>query len=71
MAADRSPIRRIRKAQGLSLESLAHRAGVSTATVYRAEHGRHETAEDTLAKLAAALGVEVASLRHAANGAPR
>lgn len=71
MAAKTSPIHRARKAQSLSMEALAHLAGVSTATVYRAEHARHETSEETLAKLAAALGVEVASLRPTANGVAR
>ena len=71
MAAETSPIRRHRRAQGLSLEGLAHLAGVSTATVYRAEHARHETQEETLAKLALALGVDASELRPTANGAAR
>jgi transcriptional regulator with XRE-family HTH domain len=71
MAAETSPIRRFRRAQGLSQEGLAHRAGVSTATVHRAETARHETSEEVLAKLAGALEVEVAALRPTANGAAR
>jgi transcriptional regulator with XRE-family HTH domain len=71
MAAETSPIRRRREALNLSLEGLAHQAGVSTATVYRAEHARHETSEETLAKLAKALGVGVSELRPPVNGAAR
>lgn len=71
MAAETSPIRRLRKAKGLSLEGLAHLAGVSTATVYRAEHARNETNEDTLAKLALALGVDASHLRPHVTGAAR
>lgn len=55
-------LRRIRKERGLSLEALARKAGVSTATVWRAEVGRHDTADETLASLANALGVKKGEL---------
>lgn len=59
---DESPLRRIRRQKKLSMETLAHAAGVSTATVYRAEHSRHETREETWQALAEALGVSIDSL---------
>jgi transcriptional regulator with XRE-family HTH domain len=55
-------LRRFRRAKGLSLEALAREAGLSTATVYRAEHRRHRTTDETWAALAQALGVPVESI---------
>ncbi|WP_217913265.1 helix-turn-helix domain-containing protein [Miltoncostaea marina] len=57
-----SPLRRLRRQRKLSLEGLAREAGVSVATVYRAEHGRHETREETWRAIATALGVPLDSL---------
>ena len=41
------------------MEALAQRAGVSSATVYRAEHALHQTTDETWEALADALGVFV------------
>jgi transcriptional regulator with XRE-family HTH domain len=57
-----SPLRRLRTERNLSMEALAFAAGVSSATVYRAETGRHVPNRETLAALAAALNVTVADL---------
>lgn len=62
MSSHDSALRKHRAAHGLSLEALAQKAGVSTATVYRAEHERHKTLPETWDALAAALGVARAEL---------
>ena len=59
-----SPLRRIRKERGFTVEQLAVKAGHATATVYRAERGEQRPTDETLAALAEALGVSVADLRH-------
>lgn len=58
-----SPIKTAREAMGLSLEALAAKAGISTATVWRCEragiwpkHGRVRRA------MAKALGIKVADM---------
>lgn len=58
-----TPIKRIREERGLTQEQLAWQAGVSVATVSRAERSKHETDANTLNKLAKALGVEARDLR--------
>lgn len=69
MVTKTSPIAAFREAQGLSMEALAYAAGVSVATVYRAEHRRHQPSSQTLKALAAALKVDVAELLHDADSA--
>lgn len=64
-----TPLRRIRKQRGLTVEQLAVKAGHGSATVYRAERGEQNPTDDTWAALAAVLGVEVDSLRHAPEAA--
>lgn len=56
------PLTVARRGAGLSMEALAAKAGVSTPTVYRAEHSRHVTKASTRQKLAEALGVDAETL---------
>lgn len=58
-----TPLRKAREAAGLSMEALARRANVATATVYRAENQRHRTSDATWRRLADALGVDVSVIR--------
>jgi transcriptional regulator with XRE-family HTH domain len=51
-----------RKARGLSMDSLAQRAGVSKGTLVQIEQGRGNPAIATLCRLAAALDLSVADL---------
>jgi len=51
------PIRRIRRQRHITVEELAAKAGVSSATVYRAERGVHEPTRSTRERIARALGV--------------
>jgi transcriptional regulator with XRE-family HTH domain len=54
---------RIRTAQGLTQEDLAHASGVSVDTISRLERGTHATARrSTLAALSRALGIDPARL---------
>jgi transcriptional regulator with XRE-family HTH domain len=55
-------IRQAREQRGLSQEQLAHTAGISRQTMYRAELGTHSTGIDALLKIARVLGVSVAEL---------
>jgi len=55
-------LRAARHRQGLSREQLAHRAGLSLATVYRIEAGRATPTRGTRRLLAIALGVPVEQL---------
>lgn len=56
-------VRRLRLRQGLTHESLAHAAGVSTKTVQRIEQGSgHEHRGTSYRKIAEALGVPAAQL---------
>lgn len=50
----------LRKRQNLSQPQLAKRAGVEQADISRIERGIGNPTEDTLARLAEALGVELA-----------
>jgi transcriptional regulator with XRE-family HTH domain len=62
MSAVASPIRVIRRSQGITAEQLAARAGLASATVYRAERGIGRPSEETLAAIASVLGVEPSEL---------
>lgn len=53
-------VKRLRKVQGWTQDSLAQEAGVSTRTVEKLESGRHTPEEQTLRSIARALGVDVA-----------
>src|SRR5215212_422518 len=53
---------RIRKDCGLSQQRLADASGVNKATINQIERGRRSPNVETLEKLAAALGAEVADL---------
>lgn len=54
---------RARHGAGLSVRTLAARAGVPASTVTRIEHGRVDPTWTTLAKLLAAAGTEVTTTR--------
>ena len=60
-------IRRERQAQRLSIEALAHKAGVTSAHLGRIERGQVKLRVTTLYALAQALGVTVVSLMVAAD----
>jgi len=62
-----SPIRAIRREQGMTVEALAFKAGLASATVYRAERGIGTPSDETLDALAAVLKVGVSEL-HTENG---
>lgn len=49
------PVRRARKAKGLTQVDLAVKAGVTPATVHRIEAGRHQPHKQTALAIAAAL----------------
>lgn len=53
-----TPLRRLRVEAGLTVRELSDRAGIGEATLYRVERREQAPAGDTLAKIAAALGVE-------------
>jgi transcriptional regulator with XRE-family HTH domain len=55
-----------RKARGLSVTALAKEAGVSEKTLNNVLRGRHSPRLETLALIAAALGVDVVDLLHSA-----
>src|SRR5215211_7220076 len=55
-------LRRIRKERGLSQQRLAGLANVDKVTIVHIENGKVSPKIDTLAKLAAALDVELADL---------
>lgn len=57
-----SPIRTIRRRQGLTAEQLAAKAGLASATVYRAERGIGTPGEQTLTAIAGVLGVTLQEL---------
>jgi transcriptional regulator with XRE-family HTH domain len=61
-----TPLRRIRKERGLTVEQLAVKAGTASATVYRAERGERRPTDETFAALADALGVDIVDLRETA-----
>jgi transcriptional regulator with XRE-family HTH domain len=57
-----SELTRIREERGLSQQGLADTSGVNKATINQLERGRRSPNLETLDKLAAGLGVEVADL---------
>lgn len=67
--ADDSPVRRARRAAGLTHADLATRAGVSRQTIGAIEAGRHRPSVDAALGLAAALGVSVEALFSAPSSA--
>lgn len=48
----------LRESKGWGQEDLAHEAGVSVKTVSRVENGRHESRNNTVERIADALGVD-------------
>jgi len=58
----RTPLRAARSQRGLTQEALAYRAGLSLATIARAESGRATPTRGTCRLLAIALGVPVEHL---------
>lgn len=58
MITTEHPIRRIRRSLGLTVEQLAARAEVASATVYRAERGIGEPSRMTRKALARVLRVD-------------
>ena len=52
-------IKQLRKQKGLDVETLAQRAKISTANLYRIEDGRYSIKYDVLASLAAALEMKI------------
>ncbi|MEQ1524917.1 MAG: helix-turn-helix transcriptional regulator [Aestuariivirga sp.] len=61
-AAVANRISALRKAQDLTFDALARRAGVSKGTLVQIEQERANPSIATLCRLAAALGVSVAEL---------
>jgi ribosome-binding protein aMBF1 (putative translation factor) len=57
-----SNVRRIRQAQGLTQVGFAHEAGMDRSCVSRLENGNFDVWMNTLARVAAALGVEPSEL---------
>jgi transcriptional regulator with XRE-family HTH domain len=55
-------LRRERETMGLSQAQLAKKAGLSPAVVRKAESGTHSHHLATMAKIAEALGLEIATL---------
>ena len=55
-------VRDLREAAELTQEQLAYRAEISRDSVLRTENATHSPSLDVLARIARALGVEVASL---------
>ncbi len=55
-------IRKLREAKGLSLRTLAEKAGVDFSEIYRIEAGKVTPRFATLEKLAKALGISVRDL---------
>lgn len=62
-------VRALRDASGLSLDALAERSGVSRSAISLIERGRSSPTAVVLDRLAAALGVTLASLFEADEGA--
>ncbi len=50
-------LRRMREEQGLTVEGLAEKSGVSATTIRDVERATREARMDTIAKLAKALGL--------------
>jgi transcriptional regulator with XRE-family HTH domain len=55
-------IRKLRAAQGLSIEALAAKADVHWTSVSRIEHGEQSPTWDTVGRIAGALGLDVGDL---------
>jgi transcriptional regulator with XRE-family HTH domain len=55
-------IKRLRKAQGITQEELAHRAGLHPVELARAERGNRDMRISTIAKIARGLKVPAAEL---------
>ncbi len=55
-------IRSLRRARGITQDTLAQRSGLSTDTVRRIEHGSFSASIDTLRKLCTGLGVAPSTL---------
>lgn len=67
-------VRALRKADGLNLEELARRSGLSTSTLSKIENRQISPTFDTLVALASGLGVDVGTLvspMHAVGGTGR
>jgi transcriptional regulator with XRE-family HTH domain len=58
----RARLRALREERGLSLDAVAHAAGMAPSTLSRLETGKRRLAVDHLAPLAAALGTSVDAL---------
>ncbi|NCA90779.1 MAG: XRE family transcriptional regulator [Gammaproteobacteria bacterium] len=56
------PVRAWREHLGLTQAEVAQRAGMSQAALAQIESGQHKTRKATLAKLADALGIQLAQL---------
>ena len=52
-------LRRVRKAQGMTQESLAERVGTKKSNISRLESGRYNPSLDFLEKVAGGLGREI------------
>jgi transcriptional regulator with XRE-family HTH domain len=50
-------LKRIREGQGLTIEGLAEKSGVSVTTIREVERGAREARMDTVARLAKPLGL--------------
>ena len=55
-------LKAFRAAQGLTIEQLAQRAGVTSSTIGRAERGSHTPDPNTVYSIAGALGVSISDL---------
>jgi transcriptional regulator with XRE-family HTH domain len=55
-------LRRIRQAQGRTLQDVADRAGVSMAYLSEVERGRKEASSEMLAAICGALGIDLIEL---------
>ncbi len=55
-------VRRLREDQGLSMEALAYRAGITLNTITRLELAQSEPGWMTVRKVANALGISLAEL---------
>lgn len=65
---DPEKLRREMRARKIKGQDLAQRAGCSRITISRIRNGRQGTSRDLAGRIAAALGVDLAELRAAAEG---
>jgi transcriptional regulator with XRE-family HTH domain len=63
-------IRQIRGARELSIEALAHEAGIHWTSVSRIENARQNPTWDAVASIATALDVKIAELERVAEEMP-